>query len=64
MDDELNRIPTVPEWASMLAGARADITAGRTHWLDEVLGDIEADLAELDAGNIALSAAAGNRSKR
>lgn len=40
--------PAPQSWIDTLARARADVAAGRTHGLDDVLRDLNGDIAELE----------------
>lgn len=42
------RQPPPQAWIDALARARADVTAGRTHDLEDVLRDLNGDAAEVE----------------
>ena len=50
MDTPANQrsLPAPKEWIEALARGQADIEAGRTHDLEDVLRDIDNDIAELE----------------
>jgi predicted transcriptional regulator len=60
MDDDHNAIPREPpqEWIDALAEADADLAAGRTVPLEEVLDELRACLARMEAREAQASAKA------